>query len=385
MSKANVYFFIKNLKCYFKSIIMYLLNYRKEGAIMKRRRVLFFLNGSRPPDIAIALKSLDFKGLVTIPYGTEVTPEIIKQAFENNKSLVCYEGDYPQLKQSIGIHIYVVSGNYQTFKTEIPTIFIQNGKIEKQFEKIAENFEVDIGDHRSNSSGIKGAQSIQECAYCNYLKGNPADNGRTVYESRNFIVLPTIGQFIDGYLLIIPKSHVMSVAELTKEELLEFKEVLEDTEFLLKISYGRPNILIWENGTGNGGIGKAKDSVVHAHVHLVPSTLTSESIKIKSGFQFDRITIDDISNYSNHSYLLIREENPNKWIINNSKDLYIPRQYIRQLLAEENDIPGELWNWRKYPCRENLHKTIKQISYSVNRHWINFPKRLQERTKFLLA
>lgn len=352
---------------------------------MKRRRVLFFLNGSRPPDIAIALKSLDFKGLVTIPYGTEVTPEIIKQAFENNKSLVCYEGDYPQLKQSIGIHIYVVSGNYQTFKTEIPTIFIQNGKIEKQFEKIAENFEVDIGDHRSNSSGIKGAQSIQECAYCNYLKGNPADNGRTVYESRNFIVLPTIGQFIDGYLLIIPKSHVMSVAELTKEELLEFKEVLEDTEFLLKISYGRPNILIWENGTGNGGIGKAKDSVVHAHVHLVPSTLTSESIKIKSGFQFDRITIDDISNYSNHSYLLIREENPNKWIINNSKDLYIPRQYIRQLLAEENDIPGELWNWRKYPCRENLHKTIKQISYSVNRHWINFPKRLQERTKFLLA
>ena len=60
---------------------------------MKRRRVLFFLNGSRPPDIAIVLKSLDFKGLVTIPYGTEITPEIIKQAFENNKSLVCYEGD----------------------------------------------------------------------------------------------------------------------------------------------------------------------------------------------------------------------------------------------------------------------------------------------------
>lgn len=364
---------------------MYLLNYRKEGAIMKRRRVLFFLNGSRPPDIAIVLKSLDFKGLVTIPYGTEITPEIIKQAFENNKSLVCYEGDYPQLKQSIGIHIYVVSGNYQTFKTEIPTIFIQNGKIEKQFEKITEDFEVDIGDHRSNSSGIKGAQSIKECAYCNYLKGNPADNGRTVYESSNFIVLPTIGQFIEGYLLIIPKRHVMSVAELTKEELYEFKEVLEDTEFLLKISYGRPNILIWENGTGNGGIGKAKDSVVHAHVHLAPSTLTSETIKIKSGFQFECITLDDISKYSNHSYLLIREENPNNWIINNSKDLYIPRQYIRQLLAEENDIPGELWNWRKYPCRENLHKTIKQISYSVNRHWINFPKRLQERTKFLLA
>ena len=125
--------------------------------------------------------------------------------------------------------------------------------------------------------------------------------------------------------------------ELTKEELYEFKEVLEDTEFLLKISYGRPNILIWENGTGNGGIGKAKDSVVHAHVHLAPSTLTSETIKIKSGFQFECITLDDISNYSNHSYLLIREENPNKWIINNSKELYIPRQYVRQLLAEENN------------------------------------------------
>ena len=177
----------------------------------------------------------------------------------------------------------------------------------------------------------------------------------------------------------------MSVAELTKEELYEFKEVLEDTEFLLKISYGRPNILIWENGTGNGGIGKAKDSVVHAHVHLAPSTLTSETIKIKSGFQFECITLDDISKYSNHSYLLIREGNPNNWIINNSKELYIPRQYIRQLLAEENNIPGEFWNWRKYPYRESVHKTVKQISYSVNRHWINFPKRLQERTKFLLA
>ena len=85
--------------------------------------------------------------------------------------------------------------------------------------------------------------------------------------------MPSIGQFINGYLLIIPKAHVMSMAEFSKELIDEFNIVLEDVIAILKLTYNFSDILVWENGTGNSGKGKAKDSVVHCHVHVAPSLL----------------------------------------------------------------------------------------------------------------
>lgn len=78
----------------------------------------------------------------------------------------------------------------------------------------------------------------------------------------------------------------MSNAELINYKSKEFLTVLEDISCILKMTYNVSNVLVWENGTGNSGIGKAKNSIVHAHTHIAPSNLNATTIETISDFPF---------------------------------------------------------------------------------------------------
>lgn len=344
---------------------------------MKKTRRLFVLIG-KPEDVQIVLGNLQFKGTITLTDQC-INEAAISDVFSNNKSVIT-DSMHMSLKNN-AINISIVNGNIPT-NTETYYIDISLGNIVSQFERIAEKTYSDIGDHKSNSSGLNGIPTKADCAYCRYIRNN-FDN-RCIYSSKHFFVMPTLGQFIKGYLLIIPYRHVMSMAEFTKEELGDFVQVLDDIKCILKQTYNCSNLLVWENGTGNGGIGKAKDSVVHAHIHIAPSNLNVGTIERLSGFNFTEIETKDLSSYGKHSYLLLQHDD-NLWKINDNSNLYIPRQYIRQLLAEEYGIPDEQWNWREYPFRQLIQETKNDIIQSVHSNWDSLSKRIQDNTiDFLL-
>ncbi len=346
---------------------------------MKKTRNLFTLTGS-PQDTSLVLSEIRFKGMIVSPYGESVTDTFVENAFQNNKSVACSKTDYLGKKHAIEIHIVSPSAS----PVNRQTIFVNEPNIAGQFERIADSLECDIGDHKSNSSGLTGTPTIADCAYCRYLAGYPADNERTVYQTENFFVIPTVGQFIKGYLLVIPFEHVMSNAELDAKRLGEFKYVLEDIEYLLRLTYDAKNVLVWENGSGNGGVGKAKDSIVHSHVHICPSTYTSEKIMEVSGFPFETLTLEELKYYKEHSYLLVRTPNHDIWKINNNPNLYIPRQYVRQLVAEEYGLPGDSWNWRTNHFSEKMYQTVSDIENALRQNWNYLPKRIQDNTRFLI-
>lgn len=116
-----------------------------------------------------------------------------------------------------------------------------------------------------------------------------------MYSSDNFFVICTLGQFIYGYLLIIPYNHI-------------------------------------------------------------------------------------ISKYCSDSYLLI-QDSQSVWKICQDSNLYIPRQYVRQLLAEEYHIPGECWNWRTHPYFDKMSLTDKQIISMLKENWDKLPQRIKNRVK----
>lgn len=348
---------------------------------MKKTRNLFILTGS-DKDTSLVLNDLRFKGMLAYPYGVKITDTFVQNAFKNNKSVACSKNDYmgkldTVIRINIATHISFAVDKNQ------PTIWVDDGNIAIQFANLANALDCDIGDHKSNSSGLSGTPTVKDCAYCRYLAGFPADNERTVYESENFFVLPTVGQFITGYLLVIPHEHVMSNAELDSQRLEEFKAVLQDVEYLLKLTYNASNVLVWENGSGNGGIGKAKDSIVHSHVHICPSQYTSDKIMEVSGFPFETITLDNLKNYKEYSYLLVRSPDHNVWKINNNPNLYIPRQYVRQLVAEEYGLSGESWNWRTHHFSEKMYQTVEDIKAALQQNWNVLPERIKNNTKFL--
>ena len=349
---------------------------------MKRTRNLFLLRGTKEA-VSLVAQGVQYKALVS--YCTKpITLSDVMEVFNNNKNILCT--NVPSEFRSDVIEIQILPDD--RIPSHSDCIYINQGNFANQFQLIADKYNCDIGDHVSNSSGLSGIPSIEDCPYCQYLRydSNVIHSDQLmIYKSKHFFVIPTLGQFIHGYLLIIPFEHVMSISELSSSTRQEFLTVLEDVQTLLSLTYYPNRILIWENGTGNTGRGKAKDSIVHAHVHVAPSTLTAKIVKEISGFPFEETSIEELSSYGEHSYLLIKGNIEQSWKIISNPSLYIPRQYIRQMLAQEYLIPGEVWNWRKYPFDEVMRKTAFEIFCSLKSNWKNLPNRLKKNIQVLMS
>lgn len=336
---------------------------------MDKTRNLFIVQpipGKETPEAkAELLGKLQFKGLTVLD-----TPNVskIEDAFKNNKSVVCFASSKDTVISSFG--------------NSIPVQLDPACDIVQQFQEITTSHHCDIGDHVSNSSGLKGIPSKKDCAYCAHLISPQEDN---LYLGQSFFIFPTLGQFINGYLLIIPYEHVMSVAELDITQRREFLEVLADARYLLNLAYGCAYPLVWENGTGNGGKGKSKDSVVHAHVHVAPSHLNIRRIKELSGFPMSHTSIESLSAYGRHSYLLVQGNTESDWWVNDNPTLYIPRQYIRQLIAEDENVPGDNWNWRTHGFTEQRHQTNLDIYRALLKNWHQVPKRIKHCTEQFMS
>ncbi len=354
---------------------------------MQKTRNLFVLNGKNSY-LDLVLTNLQFKGLTVFPSSVQLTMQDVLNEFHNNKSVVC--SNLPKELEADAIKINVITSNNINLNGNGNFINVVAGDFSKQFKAIADAYGCDIGDHKSDSSGLNGAPSIADCPYCVYINSNELGTfdlkiHRTVYRSKNFFMMPTLGEFIKGYLLIIPNEHVTSISELSPDLKQEFLEVLDDAVTILKLTYPVQDFLVWENGTGNGGIGKAKSSVVHSHVHIAPSKLNAFEIQKLSGFPLHKISFNDLSLYGKHSYLLVKGVNNDEWWINDNPNLYIPRQYVRQLIADEYGLSSDTWNWRTHPFKNLIQATCKDIQNALIRNWDSLPSRIKENTKDYLC
>ncbi len=352
---------------------------------MKKTRNLLVLE-TRASEMEAAQQALlelqgEYKALVPLD-AQKANEEEIQKVFACNKSVICANLD-PELatkfSNRISIPAYLVPNI-----TRSPLTIDLGGDIRRQFALIVDMYDLDIGDHVTNDSGLVEEAAKFNCGYCGYFDGSTKEAIKTIYKSPNFFVFTTIGQFIPAYLLIIPNEHVMSISQLDRARQQEFLEIVEDVQYILRLAFHSTKFLIWENGTAAGGHGKAKDSLVHAHVHVAASKMTPESIQKLSGFPLTRVPFEDLSSYGENSYLLVCSDDCYSWWINDDPELYIPRQYIRQLLAEEHGVP-KVWNWRTNPFHEKRIEATDFIHTILNLHWESLPKRIQDRTQDFMS
>ena len=85
---------------------------------------------------------------------------------------------------------------------------------------------------------------------------------RILFENEHFICIPTIGQIIEGSLLILPKEHLFALASMPRVHVDAFQELLAKANALFTQS------IVFEHGCWpkeghNCG-------VYHAHAHVVP-------------------------------------------------------------------------------------------------------------------
>lgn len=206
------------------------------------------------------------------------------------------------------------------------------------------------------------------CPFCNELNGRKDLSyfevmfglkyditDRCIFETENFSCVPSIGSFVEGYILVIPKQHFLSTLMMPESHI---KELLSITRVLSNFynNYYHQSFLIYEHGTADAGnVGGM--SVVHAHLHFVPCS--QQVISVLPEFNFLRFdSFFAAQKYylknSSYPYLLLKDIDNSIFLV---IDENIPSQYFRRRVCDICGVKGT-GDWKRYPYIDNIKKTL---------------------------
>ena len=184
-----------------------------------------------------------------------------------------------------------------------------------------------------------------------------------IYESENFFVVPELGALKQGYLMIVPKAHILSVAQFPAYLMPEYHEVCTDVEEMLLKAFNGKTVSFMEHGSGPSGKTFHKKSIVHAHTHVV----VDFSLKKKYRDMIQMQVCDDISVARAVRYFSYQEGYQGELLIAMDPEVYVQRQFPRQVLAEELGFAPDQYNWRWYEFDEVTDATLFHLNKMLKR------------------
>lgn len=202
---------------------------------------------------------------------------------------------------------------------------------------------------------------VIHCAFCTEIARG---SRRVVYESTQLIAFPTIGCFIRGYLLLLPKVHVTSYAQLGSSYPQIWNEVAAIAQEVGALV--QSPVIIGEHGTGTHGRSSCCTGYEHAHLHIIP--VPSPAIEkvvdrfVQVGGSPSQIKVEDLKKYKNYSYNIVITSLPSAYLWTGDA---FPSQFIRKVCAEVLGITE--YDWRQHPFRENMEETIRLLKPSLER------------------
>lgn len=195
---------------------------------------------------------------------------------------------------------------------------------------------------------------------CCLLGAQINSKDKVIFETENFAVTPALGQMgIDGYLLICTKEHYIGICGMPPSLDEEFDELIAKTRKLIEENYSK-EIVAFEHGP-KLGCHKGGGCLDHAHLHVVPTKvdllgyLNSFFTPVKIG---DYSRLRDIQSKNESSYLFIETQGQSRYVFE-VKDVALPSQYLRQMIAKEEGRKN--WDWRQYPDWDTFYRTLKKL------------------------
>lgn len=202
------------------------------------------------------------------------------------------------------------------------------------------------------------------CSFCREVQLAQRGEGLCFDQTDTLIVLPTLGCFVRGYSLIVPKAHITSMAAQSRNELFESEALLEVTRKVSEELFG-PTIVA-EHGTGAPEEPTAA-CCDHAHLHLIPTRRFNEVLDFYRGRGGpERVlgSLDELAEYEGQSYLTLSEE-PGRWRIWVGASRF-PRQCIRRATAGAEGMDA-MFDWKLHPCEANMAETATLNRYARKR------------------
>ncbi len=206
-----------------------------------------------------------------------------------------------------------------------------------------------------------------ECDFCDELRGGLKNSfcqlysedpkSRILFRSSQFAVIPSLGQIMEGYLLMVPVNHFKALCDMAEAGVDELAIIAGSVGEILRRFYG-PYIL-FEHGARSedaGGCG-----IYHAHLHATPLCgIQDPGNRLKTSFPYVQLsTLAEIRNKGSllASYLLYQDSAARLYLFDTGA---LPSQYMRKVLADALHQPN--WNWRTAGREERLLTTIDRLS-----------------------
>ena len=222
----------------------------------------------------------------------------------------------------------------------------------------------------------------EACTFCSELLGllqktnygrltGQHTTGRILWRNDDFALIPSLGPLVEGHLLLIPKHHDFSFANLSKTVLSRAEKLIASISQFF--SEQARQTLIFEHGAiiQNGcayerRIKKAMAGACtdHAHVHLVPGLSATPVI-----CEMERMRLHLRKRKLRHlcelpeaverefPYVIIGGSNIESWVLYVLEEL--PSQFMRQLVASLVGLKE--WNWSQSPRIHLVQKTVRNI------------------------
>ena len=196
-----------------------------------------------------------------------------------------------------------------------------------------------------------GAQSVSlggfftsECTLCTEIEreelvveGTSYGN-RDIYRTRNFRVKPTLGQLLEGHVIIVTEEHYLNIGGIPAVMHEELNHVIEKVVDELKITYDSPSLLFEHGPTIRNRSGSCID---HAHLHAIPMHgCLKDWIPDDARELFGFGDLSDLYK-KNIPYLFFQENDGRRYVIEVAHNLQ--SQYIRRIIARQNCLPQEDW------------------------------------------
>ncbi len=208
-----------------------------------------------------------------------------------------------------------------------------------------------------------GTVTKVDCEYCSEFLGG-TDNAfsriygpfesRTILDTGTVRVFPTLGQLVEGHLLIAPMEHYPSFADLDPQTMEEVIGITDRVRTVLEHHYGA--CVLFEHGARGANPGGC--GIYHAHLHAVPFATDEPIAYLKGHHTYYQVSsLMELGQRVKGSYLYFENNKRERFVF---EATCLPSQYLRRILADS--IGKANWDWRSCGREQELRSTIVRLA-----------------------
>lgn len=203
------------------------------------------------------------------------------------------------------------------------------------------------------------------CAFCDNLSREKpqAPWDRILFDSGNFVICPTKGSLVPGWLLVIAKSHLLCSGALGTEFFPELEATILRAQDMVTSHFGEATI--FEHGPCASGTALGC-GIDHLHIHVVPLSFSLKEAARRSFPAIEwsplRSLLDTTQLFdSQQGYAAVQEPGDHLYYCRPPRNV---RQFFRRVIAAQEHVPDE-FDYSIFPYPSNALRTVEALSTAV--------------------